>query len=162
MKKKEQGMVIVEFAIIAVALVIVLFTVMELGRLIWIWNTADEATRRGARVAAVCPIGDQAVPRVTVFADPGGGGSANSPILPGLNANTHVTVEYLDENGGTPPGGATFENTRYVRVSLSGYPVTLMIPFIEITINLPAFETTIPSESLGFVPDTADFRCLMP
>jgi len=151
MKKREQGTFIVEFAIIAAALFLVLFAVMELSRIIWIWNTADEATRRGARVAAVCPIGHPGVARATVFADPSGSGAATSPILRGLTT-ANVTVDYLDASGGNQGGAPVFNNTRYVRVSLSGYTVTPLIPFINTTITLPDFETTIPSESLGLIP----------
>jgi len=148
MRKRQQGLFIVEFAIIAVALFIVVFTVLELARIVWIWNTADEATRRGARVAAVCPINHPAVAEATVFAPAGGG--PNSPILRGLSATDNVTVTYLDENGAED---TDFTDIRYVRVSLRNYTVTPLIPFIDVTFTLPPFETTIPSESLGLVPD---------
>ena len=166
MKKNEQGLFIVEFAIIAAGLFIVLFAVMELARIIWVWNTADEATRRGARVAAVCPINDQAPECVTVFADPNCADPSSSPILRGLSTS-NVTVSYLGGDGTvlTPP---TFDDTRFVRVSLSGYTITPLIPFIDASFTLPPFETTIPSESLGLVPDPDNptaapvFDCLMP
>ncbi len=47
MKKREQGLFLVEFAIIAAALFILLFALIELARIIWIWITGDEDTRRG-------------------------------------------------------------------------------------------------------------------
>ncbi len=147
MKKKQHGLFIVEFAIISVALFMVLFTVMELARLIWIWNTADEATRRGARVAAVCPLNHPAVAEATVFAPAGTG--PNSPILRGLTTG-NVTVTYHDATGAI---NTTFEEIRYVRVSLSDYTVTPLVPFVDTTFTLPPFETTIPSESLGLIPD---------
>jgi len=157
MKKSEQGLYLVEFAIIAAALFIVLFAVIELSRIIWIWNTADEATRRGARVAAVCPINDPAIAEATIFATAGSGGP--SPILRGLDTS-NVSVEYLDEDGDAE---TTFGDIEYVRVSLSDYTVTPLIPFINTTFTLPSFETTIPSESLGLIPDpdapTATARC---
>jgi Flp pilus assembly protein TadG len=165
MRKKEKGTVIVEFAIIAVLMFVVLFAVMELARVIWIWNTLDEATRRGARVAAVCPIADELkVRRATVFADPDSG--TTSPIIRGLNTS-HVTVSYLKEDGEASSG---FEDTRYVRVAVnaggSKFTVDPLIPFIDAW-TPPTFETTIPSESLGLVPNPADptdikFDCLMP
>jgi Flp pilus assembly protein TadG len=157
MKKSEQGLFLVEFAIIAAALFLVLFAVIELSRIIWIWNTADEATRRGARVAAVCPIDHPAVPEATIFATAGSGGP--SPILRGLTT-ANVSVAYLDEVGDAE---TSYELVKYVRVSLNNYTVTPLIPFINTTFTLPAFETTIPSESLGLIPDpdnpTAAARC---
>lgn len=147
MKHRERGTFTVEFAIIAAALFIVLFAVIELSRIIWIWNTATEATRRGARVAAVCPINHPAVPEVTVFGPPGGG--ADSPILRDLSTG-NVTVQYLAQDG-TPD--TDFEDIRYVRVSINNYSLTPLIPFVNTNFTLPPFETTIPSESLGYIPN---------
>ena len=147
MKKHQQGLFIVEFAIIAAALFILLFGVIELSRIIWIWNTADEATRRGARVAAVCPINHPSVPEATIFAPAGSGGP--SPILRNLTT-ANVQVDYLDANGAAE---TTFSDIEFVRVSLVNYTVTPLIPFINTAFTLPPFETTIPSESLGLIPD---------
>jgi hypothetical protein len=167
MKKKQQGLYLVEFAITAVVTFIILFAVIELARIIWIWNTADEATRRGARVAAVCPANDDAIAQVTVFADLG---SDESQIIKGLTTG-NVVVEYFNENGTEITAGNEafyFENTRYVRVSLIDFYVEPLIPFVgDIRFDLPAFEATLPAESLGFVPNPDDpsasyFDCLMP
>jgi len=163
MKKNQQGLYLVEFAITAVVTFIILFAVIELARIIWIWNTADEATRRGARVAAVCPPYDPAIARVTVFADPDGSEGNESPIIKGLST-ANVVVEYFDDNGTDLLGGATLENTSYVRVSLTGFTVKPLIPFVgDKELTLPAFEATLPAESLGLVPeDPPRFECLMP
>jgi hypothetical protein len=150
MSKREQGTFTVEFAIIAAALFIVLFAVIELAHLLWIWNTATEATRRGARVAAVCPINHPAVPEVTVFAQPGGG--PGSPILKDLST-ANVSVEYLNQDGDPD---TDFRDIAFVRVSLNNYTFTPLIPFVNVDFTLPPFETTIPSESLGYIPDPDD------
>ncbi|MGV6826249.1 MAG: TadE/TadG family type IV pilus assembly protein [bacterium] len=156
MKTREKGLFIVEFAIISVALFIVLFAVLELARIIWVWNTANEATRRGARVAAVCPIDHPAIPEATIFATAGSGSA--SPILRGLTT-ANVLVSYFDENGNvlcTSDGscaGTSFGDVRYVRSALRNYTVTPLIPFVNTTFTLPTFETTLPAESLGLIPD---------
>lgn len=155
-RRNQSGLYLLEFAIIAVVLIITLFAAIELARLIWVWNTADEATRRGARVAAVCPINDTAVPEVTVFAAPGAG--PNSPVLNGLTTS-NVSVSYLESDGVTTT--TTFEDVRYVRVSINcpscpKYSISPIIPFLNTQITLPEFETTLPSESLGFIPNDAD------
>ena len=150
MSKREQGTFTVEFAIIAAALFMVLFAVIELAHVLWIWNTATEATRRGARVAAVCPINHPAVAEVTVFAQPGGGPS--SPILSGLSTG-NVSVEYLNQYGDPD---TDFQDIAYVRVSLNNYAFTPLIPFVNVDFTLPPFETTIPSESLGYIPNRDD------
>ena len=151
MKKREQGLFLVEFAIIAAVMFLVLFTVIELSRLIWVWNTADEATRRGARVAAVCPINHPAVLNETVFAQAGAG--PNSPILNNLTTG-NVDVKYLAGDGITE--SADFNVVRFVSVAIVDYQLPLLIPFFDRTLSMPTFETTLPAESLGFIPDPDD------
>jgi hypothetical protein len=150
MKNRDGGTFTVEFAIVAAALFIVLFAVIEVAHILWIWNTATEATRRGARVAAVCPINHPAVAEIAVFGPPGGG--TDSPILQDVSTG-NVAVAYLDEDG---TAETVFEEIRYVRVSLNNYTFTPLIPFVNVDITLPPFETTIPSESLGYIPNVDD------
>lgn len=162
LKKNQRGVYMVEFAIIAAVMFTVLFAAIELSRMIWVWNTLDEATRRGARLAAVCPINDSSIPEVTVFNSPGGG--ANSPILNNLTTAS-VNVNYLESDGLTP--STTFEDVRFVRVSINCGTCTKfkfkpLIPFFSTAgFDLPAFETTLPSESLGYAPDSSPpvFSC---
>ena len=151
MKKREQGLFTVEFAIIAAVMFLILFTVIELSRLIYVWNTANEATRRGARVAAVCPIGHPAVLQETVFARSGSG--SDSPILYNLTTG-NVDVKYLAADGITET--TNFQSVSYVSVAIVNYQLTLLIPFIDKTLSMPTFETTLPAESLGFIPDLDD------
>jgi len=162
LKKNQRGLYVVEFAIIAAVMFTVLIGAIELSRMIWVWNTIDEATRRGARLAAVCPINDSSIPEVTVFNSPGGG--ANSPILNDLTTAS-VDVKYLEGDGVTTT--TTFEDVRYVRVAINcanctKYKFKPLIPFFSAAgFDLPAFETTLPSESLGYVPDSSPpvFSC---
>ena len=169
MKSRQihRGMFIVEFAIVASVLFVVLLAAIELSRMIWIWNTVDEATRRGARLAAVCEIGHSDIPEATIFAS---SGETTSPILRGLE-KCNVCVEYLNVDG-TVLGTPAFEDVRYVRVSINSnspscqtcpkYDVDPIIPFVPGTYTLPTFETTLPSESLGYIPDSdpPQFGCL--
>jgi Flp pilus assembly protein TadG len=151
--QRHRGTTTVEFAIVASLLFTVLFGVIEVGRALFVWNTIGEATRRGARVAAVCPPNHPAIAKVAVFSDPVGGGA--SPILKNLTT-ANVQVDYLDESG-TPT--AVFPDIRYVRVGISNYQHTLMIPFLTHTINVPPFTTTLPAESLGYIPELGIRQC---
>ena len=56
MKNSQQGTTTVEFAILASVLFVLIFGVIEIGRAFFVWNSLAEATRRGARIAAVCPV----------------------------------------------------------------------------------------------------------
>ena len=96
MRVRQKGATTVEFAFVGALFFIVLFGVIEVGRALFVWNTLTEATRRGARVAAVCDINNSAIKRATVFgtsADPD-----NSPVIGGLTTSD-VQLTYLDQNG---------------------------------------------------------------
>ncbi len=149
---KQQGMTTIEFSIVGTVFFIVLLGVIEVGRLLFTWSTLAEATRRGARVAAVCPPNHSAIRRIAVFERFDGG--SRSPIISGLSTN-NILVSYLDENG-DPVGDVSVEanylNIQYVRVEVDAdnpYQHRLLIPTFNQTINAPSFAATIPRESLG-------------
>jgi hypothetical protein len=157
MNKRQKGLATVEFALIGLLLMTLLFGIMELSRAFFVWNALTEATRRGARVAAVCPVGDVSIARITLFNGPADAGS--SPIIAGLDTS-NVNVQYLDATG-TPLdcggaddcAGADFTRIGYVRVGISGFQHSLLLPPpFDLTFDVPPFETTLPRESLGVVP----------
>lgn len=152
MMKRQNGIYTVEFAIIGVVFFLVLFGAIEIARALFVWNTIGEVTRRGARVAVVCPVDDSAIKEIAVFNGPDGDGA--SPVLNGL-MTSHVTVTY-------PPADAVAADG-YVRVQVSNYTHQLIIPFLpaDVTnIMVPAFSTTLPAESLGRNPDTGAYECI--
>jgi Flp pilus assembly protein TadG len=153
MRRQQLGVTTVEFAIVGSVLFIVLFSVIEFGRALYVSNALVESTRRGARVAAVCPVGDPRAAQVAIIAD----GNGVSRIAPDLTTS-HVVVSYLDQNGATLANpGATYTAIRYVRVRIVGYQMRLMIPFIRPTLLLPQFNATLPRESLGYSPTLQAF-----
>lgn len=149
----QRGVTTVEFAIVGALLFTVLFGVIEFGRALFVANALVESTRRGARVAAVCPIGDSRVARVAIIADANG----RSRIAPNLRTS-NVAVSYLDQAGApvTNPG-ASFASIRYVRVRIVNFRQTMMIPFVMPEFLMPAFTATLPVESLGYSPTQEAF-----
>lgn len=146
MRVSQTGTTTVEFAIVGLLVMITLFGVIEFGRALFVMNTLTEATRRGARLAAVCPIGDPRPASAAVFA---GSGGTSSPVVAGLTTS-NVQVQYLDVNG-TPianPAG-NFGSIKYVNVSIVGFSQTFLIPSLVTTVPINGFSTTIPRESLG-------------
>ena len=146
-RRSQKGLTTVEFAFIGALALLVLFAVIEFGRALFVLNALSEGTRRGARMAAVCPINDPAIAEAAVFNNPGGG--ANSPIINGLTT-ADVSLEYLDANG-TPlvnPAG-TFILIRYVRVRIVNFQHQMLIPFGSYIFQTPEFATVLPRESLG-------------
>ncbi len=153
MRSRQQGTTTVEFAIIAAAALIVLFGVIEVSRALFVWNTITEATRRGARVAAVCPMYHPAIKRVTMFGKPNG--SNSSPVLAGLSS-ANISLLYLDKDGNVT---MDYLDVAYVRVGIYNYQHTLLIPFVGQTITVPSFSTTLPAESLGYIPVLGTRQC---
>jgi hypothetical protein len=149
----QRGTTTVEFAIVGTVFFVVLFGVIEVGRALFVWNTVTEATRRGARVAVVCPVNHPAIARVTIFGDPGTGDS--SPVLKNLST-ANVRVDYLDENGVVT---ADFEKIEYARVAIVNYRHTFLIPLLTQTVTVPPFEATLPVESLGYIPELDARQC---
>jgi Flp pilus assembly protein TadG len=156
MKKRQQGLTTVEAAIGAALMLILLFGAIEVARAIFVYNFLDEVTRRGARVAAVCPFNHPAIRKAAIFANPTGGGT-DSPHV-GQLATSGVKVEYLDSAGNTAPfGGNEFAETKFVRVYVDSFPLDLL--FFPDVLNTPQFSTILPSESLGFNPGTGTCGC---
>jgi Flp pilus assembly protein TadG len=156
-RTRQRGTTTVEFAIVGTVLMVVVFSVIEFGRALFVINVLTEATRRGARMAAVCPVGDPKPAQVAVFAN----GGASSTIVSGLTT-ANVQVQYLDTNGAVVAGPGTaagFSQIRYVRVNIVGFTQTLLIPLHLTAVPLSGFSTTLPRESLGVYPAVGSTAC---
>lgn len=136
----ERGVTTVEFAIVGLLAMIVLFALIEVARAFFVVNALEEATRRGARVAAVCQIGDAAIEQIASFTRSGGG-------LVGSLGPEHFDVQYLNRDG--VPIDPTAEPARYVRVSVDGFMYQMLIPPLWPSFEMPPFRATLPVESLG-------------
>lgn len=153
MRRLQAGVTCVEFAIVAAVLFMVMFGVIEFGRALFVANALAESTRRGARVATICPVGDPRPAQVAIFAN-GGGVSRIARDLTTAN----VVVEYLNQTGApvANPAG-NIAQIRYVRVRIVNYAMDLMIPFARPRFVMPAFAATLPIESLGYSPTQQAF-----
>ncbi|MEE1949714.1 TadE family protein [Pseudomonas alcaligenes] len=150
--RRMRGLYTVEFAIVGLLLFILLFSVIELGRLYFTVNTLNETVRRGARLAAVCDISDPVILRRAIFNTAGDSGA--SSLITNLDT-ADLTLTYLDEDGNqvAAPADTTgadgFRAIRYVRLRLENFTFDLMIPVLGQQITLPDFQATLPRESLG-------------
>lgn len=146
-RRSQQGTALVEFAIVGALALTLLFGVLEIARAVFVANALAEATRRGARMAVVCPVNDPAIAQVATFNVSGGGDT--SPIVNNLDVSDFV-LQYLDRNGTVleDPVGS-FALIRYIQLRVVGFEHTLLIPFLNYTLTMPEFATTLPRESLG-------------
>lgn len=132
---QQQGAAVVEFALVVILVVMMLFGLIELGRALFQWNTAADATRRGARTAAIAAVGDSA----SVLAE-------MRLVMPELTA-ADVSIEYSVD--GNFPGSSCVRGTcRFVRVRVS-QAFAPAVFFLPATIPMPPFSTTYPVEALG-------------
>lgn len=153
--KKQKGMTSVEFAVVGGVFFVVLFAIIEFGRVMFVMNMLDEITRRGARLAAVCPVDAASQTFISNQA------RFNGDYLSELTTEM-VDIEYFEEDGdladlSNPATAVTL--IRYVRASINGYQHQLLIPGFNVTVPVPDFSTTIPSESLGVHPDGSSASC---
>jgi len=145
---RQKGMTLVEFAIVGALAIMLIFAVLEIARAFFVSSALNEATRRGARMAVVCPINDPAIAQVATFNVPGAGNT--SPIVRDLDT-TDFVLEYLKGDGTvlTSPAGAEFMDIRYVQVRVVNFEHELLIPYANFTFTMPEFSTRLPRESLG-------------
>ena len=158
---RQKGTTTVEFAIVAAALFIMIFGVFEVARAYFVYSVLEEVTRRGSRLAAVCPVGDPAVPQLAVFN--ASGGTGQSRLVRGLNPS-NVVIDYLDANGAVialPSETANFLQIRFVRARVVGYQHRINVPFVAgiSTVNMPEFVSVLPRESLGVPREGAVTPC---
>lgn len=152
-KRKSQGVYVVEFAIIGIILFVVLFAVIEFGRLLLTVNALNESARRGARLAAVCNIDDPHVLRAAMFVEDDG---LRSSLFGDIDEVT-VDLNYLDDSG---KPSSNFAGIRFVEITISGFRFNLMIPLPGVGGLLPlqTFRAVLPRESLGRDTETTEPR----
>jgi Flp pilus assembly protein TadG len=136
MKRKETGATMVEFALVLPLFLTFLLGVLELSRMLYTWNAANEATREGARYAVVCadPASkDRVVARMRL-------------LMPQLDA-TKVNVDWQ-------PAKCDATNCEGVTVSLTGTNFTWITPIVGAaigsTFTMPAFSTYLQRELMSY------------
>ena len=142
-RKNEEGRTLVEFAIVGTVFLTVMFGVIEFGRLFWTHNALRDAARRGVRYAAIRrsdTAGQQAVKNMVVYGNPNGG---TTPLVPGLSTS-NVGIEYVNYDGVQLSSRAT--------VKITNYKFQFAVPLVGTKINMPAYRTSLPGESVGYVP----------
>lgn len=144
----QKGTTTVEFAIVGTAMMLVLLLSIEMSRMIFVINALGEVTRRGGRMAAVCPINDPEIARIAVFNSTGGD---SSPIIHDLDTS-NILLSYLNENGvlvtGTLTDPENFVQIHYVRVEVQNFTHRMILP-IPVSFTMPSQAATYPRESLG-------------
>jgi len=164
--KRQTGAAIVEFAIIGGLLLAFIYGIFEFGRMMFVYNSMQEISRRGAREATVRWVSDAAaIKSAALF------GASTLPGGPEITS-ANIFIRYLRSNGvdtvSAVPADAgdnlaacndvtrTSECIMYVEVSVQNVVYT---PFIfkagSVSVSkpantLPQATTVVYAESLGF------------
>jgi hypothetical protein len=93
-RRPARGVITIEFALLVGVFLTVVFFVIEVGRVIYLWNTTQEVTRRAAHAAATTDFSDPAamdlVRRQAIFRTSAGMLPLGAPI-----DDTYVRIDYL-------------------------------------------------------------------
>ncbi|UYI46493.1 pilus assembly protein [Vibrio natriegens] len=151
---RQKGVTQVEFTLIALAVLLVIFSIIEFALYFYSIQMANEVTRRAARLATVCYIADRddikELSAVEGLYPPGF--TKDNLKISYLNASgNEVNVdEFFSEFPDTDKLNATFVTIRYVKAE-ANYTFKFLV--LSILINAvgssPEFQTILPAESLG-------------
>ena len=136
-RSRQHGASTVEFALVVAfgGFLLVLIGIFELGRILFTFNTASEATRLGARTAIVCDAGDERIK------------SAMMALLPSLSAD-QIDISY-QPSGCAASATAARAACTSVKVSLnSNAQISTVIPFVPLSVSIPPFATTMTREAM--------------
>lgn len=125
----QGGAVAIEFALVSILFMALVIAVVEFAHVMYVYSTAVEATRLGARVAAVCSVSD--VDRVK---------AKMQTLLPLLQPG-NIVITY-------PSSSCSAATCDPITVSIQNLTVTASIPLVPLTLPVPDFSTSVPSESL--------------
>ena len=174
--RKQRGVALVEFALVSLFIFFpLLLGMIEFGRAIYLWNTLQEVTRHAARDAAVTDFTNagamNTVRQNAIIIRRAGTLPAGREI-----SDASIAIDYLNgdmgvvaEDATCPPKNVTTcvadpddpTCIRFVRARIC-QPGTDCTPvqFVPITgwfsflnIDMPASDTIIPAESLGYRPN---------
>lgn len=159
-RQRQDGAAIVEFALISMLFFTLVLGIVELGRMMYLYNTMQEVTRRGAREAVIRWV-DQttAIKTIALF------GGSSVPAAPEVGTS-NITIKYLNAAGNevtnTPldAGDNMSACNDALRVNDCIYSVSVsldnvtFVPVVSLfgmlNIAMPSTKVVMYAESLGF------------
>jgi len=143
MNKKQSGATVVEFALVLVIFLTFFLGITDFARMLFTWGAANEATRNGARFAAIC---DDTANKANVLARMRG-------MLP----------QSGDIDLAWNPAGCTPATCEGVTVAITSLNYQWISPIAGsaalAAIPMPTFSTYLPREIMKQDPMAAPFAC---
>lgn len=180
----QAGTTAVEFALLAALFFILVFGIIELARLLFVFNTLHEVTRRAAAAAVnVYPRDANAVAGVkqyAVFRN-----SSGNLVLANPVTDNYIRLEYLRSDLSVIPEASWPDSAaanrqicminpraptciRFVQVRVcdtadagqcNAVPSQMLLSMIDLRVPFHRATTILPVESLGYVPGTLPPPC---
>lgn len=126
----QRGAATVEFALVVIVFLALVIAVIEFAVLMYVYASAIEATRLGARIAAVCNVTDTAVVK------------AHMKRMLNILEPENISITY-------PAGECSVATCDPVTVRIQNLTYQASIPLVPLTFPIPDFATSVPSESLS-------------
>ena len=128
----QLGLVTVEFALIATAFFLVLFSIIGFANLLYIYNATVHATRLGARLAVVC--------------DTSAAANIKTKMAAQVSELTTSNINIIYN-----PIGCNINTCQSVTVSVSNFTVAVagLSSFSLGNVTIPGFSTTLVRESMN-------------
>jgi hypothetical protein len=149
--KKQSGITIIEFTLMSSFLMLIVLAIGSIGYFMFSMQAVSDAVRSAARMASVCQINDSDIKTYI----------ANNSYISSIGTE-NIEIEYLD-GGSNVLATPDSEDVRFVRARATGidYRFVALLSFLGDSgvMTMPSFETTIPSESLGQVPNDTNTDC---
>jgi hypothetical protein len=180
----QRGTAAVEFALLASIFFTLVFGVMEVARILYVYNTLQEVTRRAAAAGAqVYPTDANGVAKVkqyAVFRNSPGELLLSSPVT-----DNYIRLSYLNHNLAVIPANSLPPNAeknreicmknpnadsciRFVQAQVCKPDVpdacenatsTMLLPLVDLGVQLHKATTIVTVESLGYVPGSLPCGC---
>ena len=143
MKPRQSGSTAVEFALVLIVFFTFFLGITDFARMLFTWGAADEASRNGARFAAIC---DDTANKAKVLARMKG-------VLPQIG---DITLAWN-------PAGCTSATCEGVTVTITSLNYQWISPIAGsaalAAISMPTFSTYLPREIMKQDAVAAPFAC---
>ncbi len=143
-KHQQYGVAMVEFSLVAILFFTLLLSTVEFGRLLFTLNAANEATRLGARLAAVCSQNDPVIK------------ARMRQLLGNLNSN-QIRIDYFPDS--CDVSSCKTVTAELVTADADGMQkaqFNFAVPFFAAAIDLPSFATSLPREFMNSTDANGD------
>lgn len=126
---RQRGAAAVEFALVAILFLAMIIAIIEFAMVMYVYSSAIEATRLGARIAVVCDVGDATV-------------KARMKNMLSILEPANISISY-------PASGCSAATCDPVTVRIQNLTYHASIPLVPLDFPIPDFATSLPRESLS-------------